>query len=143
MWIFLHWASLVAQMVIYLQCRRFNNSGWIPGLGRFLEKGMATHSSFLYGEFHGQRSLAGYSPWGHKQSDMTEWLTKTCSYNGTLYNYKKKWIIAISIKASYNYVKKNIAPQRNNAVWFDFRAFLFCWRSCMYMYAYEILYIIY
>ena len=27
---------------------------------------------FLPGESHGQRSLAGYSPWGHKQSDMTE-----------------------------------------------------------------------
>ena len=26
----------------------------------------------LPGESHGQRSLAGYSPWGHKQSDMTE-----------------------------------------------------------------------
>ena len=30
---------------------------------------------FLPGEFHGQRSLAGYSPWGHKESDMTERLT--------------------------------------------------------------------
>ena len=27
---------------------------------------------FLSGEFHGQRSLAGYSPWGHKESDRTE-----------------------------------------------------------------------
>ena len=27
---------------------------------------------FLPGEFHGQRNLAGYSPWGHKESDMTE-----------------------------------------------------------------------
>ena len=26
---------------------------------------------FSPGEFHGQRSLAGYSPWGHKESDMT------------------------------------------------------------------------
>ena len=26
---------------------------------------------FLPGEFHGQRSLAGYSPWGHTESDMT------------------------------------------------------------------------
>ena len=26
------------------------------------------------GESHGQRSLAGYSPWGHKESDMTELL---------------------------------------------------------------------
>ena len=29
---------------------------------------------FLPGEFHGQRSLAGYSPWGHKESDTTKWL---------------------------------------------------------------------
>ena len=29
---------------------------------------------FLPGEFHGQRSLVGYSPWGHKESDTTEWL---------------------------------------------------------------------
>ena len=27
---------------------------------------------FLPGESHGQRSLAGYSPWGHKESDTTE-----------------------------------------------------------------------
>ena len=27
---------------------------------------------FLPGEFHGQRSLAGCSPWGHKELDMTE-----------------------------------------------------------------------
>ena len=37
-----------------------------------LEKVMATHSSILAGESHGQRSLVGYSPWGHKESDMTE-----------------------------------------------------------------------
>ena len=27
---------------------------------------------FSPGEFHGQRSLVGYSPWGHKESGMTE-----------------------------------------------------------------------
>ena len=27
---------------------------------------------FLPGEFHGQRSLVGYSPWGRKELDMTE-----------------------------------------------------------------------
>ena len=31
-----------------------------------LEKEMATHSSILAGKSHGQRSLAGYSPWGRK-----------------------------------------------------------------------------
>ena len=32
---------------------------------------------FLPGEFHGQRSLAGYSPRGHKELDTTEWLSLT------------------------------------------------------------------
>ena len=40
--------------------------GLIPGLENLLEKGMATCSSILAGEFHGQRSLVGYSPWGHR-----------------------------------------------------------------------------
>ena len=30
---------------------------------------------FLPGESHGQQSLAGYSPWGHKESDTTKRLT--------------------------------------------------------------------
>ena len=37
-----------------------------------LEEEIATHSSFLPGDSHGQRSLAGYSPEGHKESDRTE-----------------------------------------------------------------------
>ena len=28
----------------------------------------------LSGKSHGQRSLVGYSPWGHKESDTSEWL---------------------------------------------------------------------
>ena len=38
---------------------------------------------FLPGESHGQRRLAGYSPWGHKESDVTEQLTLSLF---TLYN---------------------------------------------------------
>ena len=30
---------------------------------------------FLPGKFYEQRSLGGYSTWGHKESDMTEWLS--------------------------------------------------------------------
>ena len=37
-----------------------------------LEKEIATTPALLPVEFHGQRSLAGYSPWGRKESDMTE-----------------------------------------------------------------------
>ena len=36
-----------------------------------LEREMVTHSS-IFVEFHGQRSLAGYSPQGLKESDVTE-----------------------------------------------------------------------
>ena len=45
----------------------------VQSLGRedSLEKEMATHSSGLENP-HGQRSLAGYSRWGHKESHMTE-----------------------------------------------------------------------
>ena len=32
---------------------------------------------FLPGKSHGQRSLAGYSPWGQKELDTTEQLTQT------------------------------------------------------------------
>ena len=45
---------------------------WSLGQEDPLEKEMATTPVFLPGESHGQRSLGGYSPWGRKQSDMTE-----------------------------------------------------------------------
>ena len=35
---------------------------------------------FLTGESHGQRSLVGYSPWGHKESDTTERLHFTFTH---------------------------------------------------------------
>ena len=35
--------------------------------------------AFLPGEFHGQRSLAGYSPWDRKESDTTGQLTFSLS----------------------------------------------------------------
>ena len=37
-----------------------------------LETVMATHSVFLSGEPQGQKSLAGYSSHGHKESNMIE-----------------------------------------------------------------------
>ena len=47
--------------------------GSIPGSGGFPGGGTWQPTSvFFPGEFHGQRSLVGYSPKGHKESDMTE-----------------------------------------------------------------------
>ena len=47
---------------------------WVqsPGWEDSLEEGMATHSVFLPGGFHGQRRLVGDSPHSHKESDMAE-----------------------------------------------------------------------
>ena len=52
--------------------------GLIPGSGRSpgVRKWQPT-PVFLPGEFHGHRSLAGYSSRGHKESDVTERLTLT------------------------------------------------------------------
>ena len=61
---------------------------WIQSLGWEdpLEKEMATHSLvFLPGEFHGQRSLVGYSPWVCKELDMTD--TSTGSNISSLLPY--------------------------------------------------------
>ena len=45
---------------------------WVQTLGREDPLEMAPHSSILAGKSHGWKSLAGYSPWGHKESDTTE-----------------------------------------------------------------------
>ena len=58
---------------ICLQCRRLRFSPWV-GKIPWRRKRQPT-PAFLPGESHGQRSLAGYSPWGRKESDMTEQLT--------------------------------------------------------------------
>ena len=46
----------------------------IPSLGQEdpLKKEWQPTPVFLSGESHGQRGLAGYSPWGHKELDTTE-----------------------------------------------------------------------
>ena len=54
-----------------------------------LGEGIATHSSVLAWRIHGQRSLAGYSPLGLKELDMTErkW---TWGYKQPIYQQNKK-----------------------------------------------------
>ena len=68
--------SLVAQMVKNLPAMQ---ETWIQSLGQEdpLEKEWQPTPVFSPGESHGQRSLAGYSPWGRKELDMTEQLTHT------------------------------------------------------------------
>ena len=51
-----------------------NVETWVQSLGGEVspEKEMQPISVFFPGEVHGQRSLVGYSPWGHKEWDITE-----------------------------------------------------------------------
>ena len=69
-------ASLVVQIVKNLPAMWETwvwSLGWeIPG-----KRVWQPTPLFLPGEFHGQRSLVGYSPWGCKESDTTEQLTHT------------------------------------------------------------------
>ena len=52
------------------QCRRPRFDTWI-GKIPWRRKWQPT-PVFLPGEFHGQRSLVGYSPWSRKESDTTK-----------------------------------------------------------------------
>ena len=62
--------SLVAQRI---KCLPTTWETWVQSLGQedLLEKEMVTHSVFLPGESHGQRSLARYRPQG-PESNATE-----------------------------------------------------------------------
>ena len=52
------------------QCRRHRSRGFSPWVGKIpWRRKWKPTPVFLPGKCHGQRSLAGYSPWGHKDSD--------------------------------------------------------------------------
>ena len=65
--------SWLRQWRICLQCRRPRFDPWVGKIPWRREWQLTP--VFLPGEFHGQRSLAGYSPWGRRESDTTEWLS--------------------------------------------------------------------
>ena len=61
-----------------LQCRRLGFDPWV-GKIPWRRKWQPT-PGFLPGKSLGQRSLVGYSPWGRKESDTTEWLSLSLSF---------------------------------------------------------------
>ena len=56
---------------------------------------MATHSSILPGEPQEQKSLPGYSPWGHKESDKTQQLS-TVYYSSLFVPFSSRSLVSIS-----------------------------------------------
>ena len=76
---------------------------WAWSLGREdpLEKEMATHSSILAWRIPWTGSLLGYSPWGHKESGMTERLNTTihhtrCSLSACALDIPSRYAIPLS-----------------------------------------------
>ena len=64
---------------VHLQCRRPGFNPWV-GKIPWRRKWQPT-PVFLPGKSHGQRSLAGYSPWGRKKSDTIERLTLSLHFS--------------------------------------------------------------
>ena len=66
-------ALLVGKKNLWENCRRCKSWQFDPWAEKLPwgSKGQPT-PIFVPGKFHGQRSLAGYSPWGGKELDMTE-----------------------------------------------------------------------
>ena len=57
------------------QCRRPKRCRFDPGIRKIpFRRAWQPTPVFLPGESHRQRILVGYSSWGHKESDTTEWL---------------------------------------------------------------------
>ena len=55
------------------QCKRYKRHKFDSWAGKIpWRKKWQPTPGFLSGESHGQRSLGGYSPWGRKESDVTE-----------------------------------------------------------------------
>ena len=56
--------------------------GSVPGSRRSPEEEMTPHSSTFSWSIHGQRSLVIYSPWCHKELDMSEHLSHMTCFPG-------------------------------------------------------------
>ena len=72
--------------------------GLIPGSGRFPGGGHGNPLVSLSGESRGQGSLAGYSPWGRKELDMTA-ATRSCKHRF----YKMMALLPVVYKTSLPY----------------------------------------
>ena len=67
------------------QCKRQKRNGFSSLIGKIpWRRAWQPTPVSLPGESHGQRDLAGYSPWGRKESDTTEvtWHSTTIRHNG-------------------------------------------------------------
>ena len=66
--------------ILLANAGNIRDAGLIPKLGRSPEVGHGNPLQYSCLENpHGQRSLVGYNPWGHKESDTAEATEPACS----------------------------------------------------------------
>ena len=76
-------ASLVPQMVETLPAMQDQINGFDPWVGKIpWGRKWQPIPVFFPGEFHGQRSLVGYSPWAPKELDTAEEVILSLSATG-------------------------------------------------------------
>ena len=128
------WSHLLSSWKNVCYCKKSAYSAGdpdsIPGSGRSPGEGNGNPLQYsCLGKPHGQRSLVGYSPWGHKESDMTEqfhfpftFLLQTTSKQ-TSKLYKLYWKNAINLcPASFCTSRPNL-PVIPGISWFPTFAF--------------------
>ena len=105
---------------VCLQCRK-------PGFNTYVRKipgrkAWQLTPVFLLGEFHGQRSLVSYSPWGHIEWDTPEQLIHTHTHTHT-HTHLGKLSAKITSCLAFSRCSKNIASQSGEI-------FLMCYCYC-------------
>ena len=112
-------ASLLAQMVKNPPAMRVRSHwvrlGFDPWVGKIpWRREQLPNPVFWPGEFHGQRSLAGYSPWGCKELNTTEWLSLSLFFF-TISNHAAISILAF--KCSHLLVQRFSRAHTKTVVW--------------------------
>ena len=92
--LFSSWASLVAPCgnEPACQCRRCGFNPWVGKIP--WRRKWQPSPEFLAGKSHGQKELAGYSPWSHKESAMTEHARMLSSYCPSLSWFRQLLLIS-------------------------------------------------
>ena len=95
---------------ICLQCGRTGLDSWV-GKIPWRRKWQPT-PVLLPGKFHGLRSPVGYSPWGRKESDTTEWLYDTWN-NSSSKRSKIIWfhLYEVSREVKFKERKENVVAR--------------------------------
>ena len=108
------------------QCRRCRRRGFDPWAGKIpWRRKCQLTPIFLPGRSHGQSSLEGYSPWGGKESDMTERLSTYAHTHTHTHTHTSSWnIVSNTENLDYIHPRQGIAIQQGSMQLIKYRLLL-------------------